>query len=288
MNNENERFFLKNGEVIRQLTECLDVIVEKFESGKIPGDPEKSNAIYAVNQYLEAITDFKTKKQSILNRLNVRTSEPFEEKKAFIELAQKKHIIKALMRIGREKMILTDDPEMLNEELRILVDKGYCDEISISNGSRHYYILSEKGEQALRNKELLAKFRSEVSSAVMPATFVYEASNWTNLYLRRTEMIHKYFQINRNNVNHVIFTTDESKEMVFGCEIDNSVDVNYVFAGIFDERIEEHVEKIKNILNSGHIDQITILNSSDDGKIMLEQAGLEPGRYPQVQFEMVN
>ena len=105
MNNENERFYLENGEVVKLLNECLDAIVEKFECGRIPGDPEKSNAVYAISQYLEAITDFKTKKQTILRKISEKKVEPFEEKKALADLVQKKYAIKTLMRIGREKMI---------------------------------------------------------------------------------------------------------------------------------------------------------------------------------------
>ena len=39
-----------------------------------------------------------------------------------------------------------------------------------------------------------------------------------------------------------IITLDEAKEMVFGCEINNSLEVTYTFAGVFDENISEHIQ----------------------------------------------
>ena len=287
MNNQAEKFREENGEMISQLIESLDAIIKKFDEGVIPGDPEKADALYMLNKYLDSLIGFKARKVQAFNKVRDNSERQFDEEETITELLEKKEYLKQLVRIGWEKMIPAEDAELSDGKDNLLIKEGYLDEIATGPQEKHYYVLSNKGEQTLKSKKLFSKIHKDLSTSVIPQAVVNESFNWSNLYVRRVEMINEYFRRLRGNAEHIIFSLDNSKDMVFGCEVDGSVDVNYVFAGIFDEKIDEHISKLKGIANSGLVDQIIILNSSEDGKALLEREGLNTKALSNIRYEII-
>ncbi|WP_026653307.1 hypothetical protein [Butyrivibrio proteoclasticus] len=287
MNNQAEIFRQENDEMIMQLIESLDAIIKKFDEGVIPGDPEKADALYMLNKYLDSLIGFKARKMQAFSKVKDNSERKFDEEEIISELLEKKEYLKQLVRIGWEKMIPVNDTELSDGKDSLLVDEGYLDEIVTGSKETHYYVLSNKGEKTLKSKKLFSKIRKDLSTSVIPQAVVNESFKWSNLYVRRVEMINEYFKRLRGNAEHIIFSLDNSKDMVFGCEVDGSADVNYVFAGIFDEKIDEHISKLKGIANSGLVDQIIILNSSEDGRALLEGEGLNTKALSNIRYEII-
>ena len=100
-------------------------------------------------------------------------------------------------------------------------------------------------------------------------------------------MINRYFRLKRENADHIVFSLDETKDMVFGCEMNDSEETVYVFAGIFDEKIDDHISQLKSIADSGLVDNLVILNSSEEGKTLLEGEGLLRSKYPQLEYVLI-
>ncbi len=286
-NNQAAKFHQENAEMIQQLIESLDAILERFNEGIIPGEPEKSDAMYMLDTYLDCLMKFKESKSTPFKRIVEIDPEPFNESKSINELLPIRESLILLIRLGREKMIQTKDIDFETYGGKTLIECGYCDEITVGMGESHYYILSEKGEQALKNKSFLASIRKEVRTAVMPQCIMNDSFKWSDLYVRRVEMINMYFETQREKAEHIIFSLDESKEMVFGCEANDSNEVEYIFAGIFNEKIDDHISQIKNIVDSGKIDRLIIINSSQDGRFLLEREGINSEDYPQIRYELI-
>lgn len=287
MNNQAEKFHQENGKMIKQLVESLEAILNKFDEGIIPGEPEKSDAIYMLDTYLDFLIKFKETKPPAFKKVSDQKAQHFDEKASISELSSLRESIYILLKLGREKMILTEDYIFTTNGGLTLIEGGYCDEIIAGMGEIHYYILSEKGEKVVKSKNLLAALRNDVCTAIIPQGMLNDSFKWSNLYVRRIEMINKYFRVKRENVEHIIFSLDESKELVFGCEVNDSEEVDYVFAGIFDEKIDDHISQIKSIASSGRIDHLIILNSSEDGRALLEGEGLDSADYPQIKYELL-
>ena len=287
MNNQAEKFHQENGKMIKQLVESLEAILNKFDEGIIPGEPEKSDAIYMLDTYLDFLIKFKEAKPPAFKKVSDKKAQPFDEKASISELSSLRESIYILLKLGREKMILTEDYIFTTNGGLTLIEGGYCDEIIAGMGEIHYYILSEKGEKAVKSKNLLAALRNDVCTAIIPQGMLNDSFKWSNLYVRRIEMINKYFRVKRENAEHIIFSLDESKELVFGCEVNDSEEVDYIFAGIFDEKIDDHISQIKSIASSGRIDHLIILNSSEDGRALLEGEGLDSADYPQIKYELL-
>jgi len=287
MNHSAVKFHQENGDMIQQLVESLDAILKKFNEGIIPGEPEKSDAMYMLDTYLDCLINFKKEKPPAFIKVSDKLSKPYDESIAVSELMPKRESIDLLLKFGREKMLLTTDSEFESDGGRVLRDGGYYDEIIAGSNEIHYYILSEKGEKAIGSKSLLSSIRKKVCTAIIPKGLLNDSFKWSDLYVRRVEMINQFFRTRRENAEHIVFSLDESKEMVFGCEVNDSEDVDYIFAGIFDEKIDDHLSQIKNITKSGKVDHLIIINSSEDGKALLESEGLSSVDYPQIQYELL-
>ena len=287
MNNQAEKFHQDNGKMIQQLVESLDAILEKFNEGIIPGEPEKSDAMYMLDTYLDCLIKFKEAKPPAFKKVSDKETKPYDENVSLRELSAIRDSIYLLLKLGREKMLLTDEDVFESEGGRALIEGDYCEEIIAGTSESHYYILSEKGEKAVKSKGLLSEIRKNVCTAVMPQGLLNDSYKWSDLYVRRVEMLNRYYRIKKGSVEHIIFSLDESKEMVFGCEVNDSENVEYVFAGIFDEKIDDHISQIKSIAGSGKVDRLVILNSSDDGRVLLEGEGLNSEDYPQIQYELI-
>lgn len=287
MNNQAEKFHQKNGKMIQQLVESLDAILEKFNEGIIPGEPEKSIAMYMLDTYLDCLIKFKAAKPSAFTKISEKETKTFDENLSIGELLSTRESIYLLLRLGREKMIPTDDNDFILNAGKILVEGDYIDEVSTETSENHYYILSKKGEKAVKSKSLMSAIRKEVCTAVLPQSLINDSFKWSDLYVRRVEMLNRYYCKKRRNLEHIIFSLNESNEMVFGCEMNDSEDVEYVFAGVFDEKIDDHILQIKRIVESGKVDRLIILNSSEDGITLLEGEGLNSNDYPQIQYELL-
>ena len=289
MNNQTIKFHLENSSIINQLVESLDAIIKKFDEGIIPGEPEKSDAIYMLNTYLNLLNRFDEVIAPAFVKISNKEADTqkFDENVAQKELMALRDSIRILLRLGREKLIIVNDPAFESAGGKALIGGGYCEEIMVNTGENHYYVLSEKGENAVRNKGLLAALRKDYCTAIIPQGILNESFKWSNLYVRRVEMINKYFRIKRDNAEHIVFSLDESRDMVFGCEINDTEDVTYVFSGIFDEKINDHVFQLKSIADSGRIDHLIVLNSSEEGRAMIEKAGLICKDYPSIEYELL-
>ena len=284
MNNQAEKFYQDNSKMIRQLTESLSAILNKFDQGIIPGEPEKSDALYMLDVYLETLIKFKETKQEAFIKVSPEITHTYDEKIAVKELTNSKVSIYLLLKLAREKMVLTNHHLFDSDEGKQFLLDGYCDEIIGGIDNTHYYILSEKGEKAVRSKTITSSLQNTVCTAVVPQGILNDSFKWSTLYVRRVEMLNKYYRNVKGDAEHIIFSLDETKEMVFGCEIGESTDVIYVFAGIFDEKIDSHMKKLKSIVNSGFVDRLIVLNSSEEGKSLFEGEGLSTADYPQIEF----
>jgi len=287
MSNQAEKFYQDNSKMIQQLTESLSAILSKFDQGIIPGEPEKSDAMYMLDTYLETLIKFKETKQEAYKKVSPEVARAFDEKIAVKELTNSKVSIYILLKLAREKMMLTSHHLFDTDEGKQFILDGYCDEIIGGAENIHYYILSEKGEKAVKSKTITSSLQNKVCTAVVPQGIINDSFKWSTLYVRRVEMLNKYYRNVKGDAEHIIFSLDETKEMVFGCEIGESTDVIYAFAGIFDEKIDSHMKQLKSIVSSGLVDRLIVLNSSEEGKKLFEGEGLSTADYPQIEFVVV-
>ncbi len=287
MNNQEEKFHQENWEMVQQLIDSLDSLIHIYKNGMIPGDPEKSDALYMLKMYFDAFIEFKKTKNKPFRRINGEDSGEYDESISFRELSGTKEGLGLLLKIGHEKMISTSNPVFDSDAGALLCKLKYCEEIIVGNSENHYYILSTKGEKTLKNKTLMASLQKTLCTSIVPQGLINDSFKWSNLYVRRVEMINRYFELKRGEADHIIFSLDETKDMVFGCEINASEETVYVFAGIFDEKIDSHISQIKSIANSGLVDKVVILNSSEEGRILLEGEGLLQANFPQLEYVLL-
>ena len=116
---------------------------------------------------------------------------------------------------------------------------------------------------------------------------ILPSEKWSNLYARRIEFLRQYYLKNKEGKEYILFTLDEAKEMVFGCELSDSIDIEYAFAGIFDEKIFEQINQLKVLASSGRIDSVIILVESQSMANILEKEGINPKDTPHITIEMV-
>lgn len=287
MNKKTEKFHQENKEMVQKLIECLDVILNKFNLGIIPGEPEKSDALYMLNTYMDFLVKFREEKLPVFKKNKESKETAFDEEVIVNELIGLKSSISLLVKLCREKMVLASDESFSSEEGAILIKEGYCEEISVAKSNQNYFILSEKGEKTIKSKFLLSKLHTKLPTAVIPAGMLVESCQWSELYVRRTELINAYFKRYRDNVEHILFSLDESKEMVFGCEVSDCDEVKYVFAGIFDEKIDNHISQLKGMAKSGLIDELIIVISSADEKSLLVDEGLDDTQLYKITYVII-
>ncbi len=287
MNNQAEKFHQENDKMLKQLEESLESVINKFNRGIIPGEPDKSDLIYMLDTYLDLLIKFKETKTAAFTRLYEKDNSTYDETSSINELSRTKEGIEIIIKIGYEKMLLAKNKLFETAGGRLLVDKGYCEEVLAGKEEKRFYILSAKGEKILKSKEFLAAAQKSVCSAIVPAKIINESFKWSNLYVRRVEMINEYYRFKKNDADHIIFSLDESKEMVFGCDITDFNDITYVFAGIFDEKIDDHIELLKEYASSGKIDHIVIINYTDEGRLLLEGEGLVSTDFPKIEYQLL-
>jgi len=286
MSKEYEKFHQNHEDLLAKLLENLNVFAVKFNKGIIPGELEKSDILYLLDMYKEAIDSFGKAEKSYFKRIKSQQS-AFDEEKTYHELQSSKECISLLIRLGREKMISTEEEDFKLETGKFLVASGFCDEIVLEQSGHHYYALSEKGEKVVRNKKIVEKIKKDNPMAIIPGRLILDVDKWSDLYARRVECLKKYYAEKKNHKEHIIFTLDEKKEMVFGCELSDSLEVTYYFAGIFDEKKDDHIEQLKRLADSGLIDSIVIVIDSAETAEILEDEGIDSNHTPHISIEQL-
>ena len=284
MNKEYEKFHRENSDIISDLLASLEALLDKFEKGIVPGEPLKSDALYMLDVYRGSLEAFNKIDAPTFQR-NRTTKSEFDEDKVYQELSGLKDCISLLLRLSREKMIEKDDDAFKSEAGVALIQGNYCDELIMDESGQQYYSLSEKAEKALKNKNFIGKIKKENVLAVVPNEMILSADKWSNLYVRRIDFLRQYYSKKRGGKEYILFTLDESKEMVFGCELSDSLDVEYVFAGVFDEKIDEHIDQLKGLASSERIDKISILIDSQSMAEILKDKGINPKDTPHIAVE---
>lgn len=282
MNREYEKFHRDNKDIIDNLLESLEVLLGKFSQGIVPGEPEKSDALYMLDVYKDAFELINKVETPAFRRIRTEKSS-FDEETTYKEFAGLKDSISLLMKLGREKIIATDDAIFQSYAGKVLLQGNYCDEVVLEGSEKHYYSLSSKAEKTLKSKNLVGKIRKEYPTAVVPKEMILDADKWSNLYVRRIEFLKQYYSEKMEEIEYILFTLDDEKEMVFGCELSDSLEVIYTFAGIFDEKIDKHIEQLKGLAGSGLIDNIIILINSNEMAEILEDEGMK--HIPHISIE---
>ncbi len=281
MNNEYEKFCRENKEIIDNLLTSLEILYNKFESGIIPGEPEKSDALYMLDVYKGAIESFYKTENPAFRKI-ASEKKAFDEKLTIKEISGLQESISLLARLSMEKVISKEDLVFQTLAGKALLNNGYCDELIADESGKNYYILSNKAEKALKNKNVISEIRKENISAIIPNGMIMESDNWSSLYFKRVEFLRKYYSEKRENKEYILFTLDDAKEMVFACELNDSEDVKYSFAAVFDEKIDNHISQLVALSKSGLIDSIEIIIESSDMKELLENEGINEKNTPNI------
>ena len=181
------------------------------------------------------------------------------------------------MKVGREKLVKTDG-YVASEAEKVLIENGYLEEIVSKNNREKYYVLSSKGVQSLKNKIVANKLKETVPGYSVPDNTVVEFDEWSNLYGKRVQLLHEYFEIVRKNAEYLIFPVREGNDLVMGCEISDSMEINYVFPAV-EEWIEisKDLDIINGMAESGLIDNILIVASNEKEKEKVVQNKLVAG-----------
>ena len=287
MNKTSEKFHRENEILINQLIERLSSIFESVSHEKAPVEADKEEAINLLNAYMDSLNSFMKQKSVAFKRLQEKTGIKFDEKESEIELIGYRDIIALLVKLCREKMIPADDLEVNNSSGEVFFEKGYCEKIRLIDQEKDYYILTEKSEKTLRNKALMMKLREEMASAIIPVSIVDDTSNWSDLYVQRMAIINDFFRQKKSGAEYVSFSLGETKDMVFACEISGNIESVYYFAGIFDENIGSNVQQLANIADSGLLDSLTVITTSESAEKELIERGLNPDKMTQVLFERI-
>lgn len=284
MNKEYEKFRRDNEGIIENLLESLNVLIEKFENGIVPGGPDKSDALYMLDVYKDAIEIFNKAEAPAFKRIQTKSG-PFDDEDVYHELSGMKDNISLLLKLSREKLIEKEDPCFDTEAGRLLLQNNYCDEVIIENSGKHYYSLSTKTEKIIKSKSLISRIRNEKATAVVPNSLILSADKWTNLYARRVEFLQQYYSKKKPGIEYILFTLDAEKEMVFGCELGDAVDVTYTFAGVFDKKIDEHIEQLKGLASSELIDHLVVVTDSEQMAGILAEDGVDDEHTPHISID---
>lgn len=286
MSKEYEKFHQNHEDILNNLLESLIVLTNKFDEGIVPGEPEKSDALYMLDVYKDAIDFFSKEEKTYFKRVK-QSQTSFNDERAYLELQGLRDSISLIIRLGNEKMIKVEDAVFESEAGRKVIESGYCDEVILEQSGIHYYALSDKGEKLLKSKKIVEKIRKDAPTAVIPGKLILEADKWSDLYARRIEYLKKYFSEKKDNSEYICFTLDDKKEMVFACELSDSLDVTYYFAAVFDEQIDDHIEQVKRLADSGMIDNIVIVDESPEMTRILEDEGIDSNHTPHISIEQL-
>lgn len=286
MNKEYERFCRDNEGIAEDLLASLQALIAKFERGIIPGEPEKSDALYMLDVYKDALELFNKVEAPVFKRVMAENTS-FDEETIYKELSSIKGSVSLLVRIGREKLIAKDDPVFQSDTGKTLLQGNFCDEIIVDGSGKRYYTLSAKAEKTLKSKSISSKLRKDNATSIIPNGMIVESEKWNNIYVKRVEFLKKFYTEKRTDKEYILFTLDEAKEMVFACELGNTEDLTYIFAGVFDEKIDDHINQLIDLSNSGVIDNIEIIIDSSEMARILESEGIDSIKTPHISIEQL-
>ena len=286
MNSRAEKFRLENNELVQKLYNGLCKLSSNLETNTMPSEGEKESLFDLLGSYIESLKRHEKSNVTMIRRVNDLGADTFDESNVMQELSGLKQSIKLLIRLGCEKMVDVEDILFSEDTGKLLIKSGYCEEIIVEKTGRRYYVLSSKGEKSFRSKTIINQFRKDVNFAVLPTEIIFETSKWSDIYSQRIDLLSFYYKNYRQTSDYIAFTLDELKEMVFGCELEESLDVRYTFACVFDnESKDENVNQLKNLAGSGLIDEILLLVESSEQRMdLVIKDGLDSQLIPQLSY----
>lgn len=285
MRNKTEFFSARNSALICDLSSEISDILNCIDSYGYITEQKQENTIKLLDAYIEAIRSIKEEPPSVINRKNPDKQIIFNETSALEELKVIEKGVAILARAAREKILCHDDLCFKSVFGKHLLEKGYFQEIVLSETGTEYYTLSKKGVESFKNKLVLEAIENQNDTAVIPEGTVSNVDDWGNLYVLRLELLQKYFSKLNGNPEYFTFLAPKSTELVFACEISGTLDIKYVFAGIFEEASRKSdIEQIIDILNSKMVDEIKIITKTDEEKASLISDGLNPEKITHLAF----
>ncbi len=287
--NKTELLQMTREELKDLLIGSLKEIIDIYENGIIPGNPEKSKALNLIEAYKETVHNQGSSDKSLLKIIKSSGKTTFNERTVLRELSGLNKGIILLIRLYFEKLIPANDQEFSSEYGKKLINGGYVDEVVKEEGGIHYYILSNKGRHVISKNDLLNKMYQNGGDNpfVLPKMLDSDINEWTSLYVERLILLNRYFQNYQDSISHLIFSLGTSKEMIFGCKIDGSTETRYYFAGIFNDNKNDDISNLKEILSSGNIDRMIVIVDTETKKKELVASGLDPVVFPQISYEIV-
>lgn len=272
MNSVDEQFRLRNKQLVLDLAGELSSISSALKNkGSISIDSKK-HAISLLEQYIEALNFLRTAKPVSLKRVNAKTICKYNEQQVVEELGNDKGSIELLVKLGREKMIHTEQYEFCKAS-KDLLQKGYIEEIVEVESESRYYILSSKGIRSLKSKNVAMRLKNKVSDFSVPDNSIFEFDEWTNIYGERIRLLQTYFKI-MNCSDYFVFPIGDNRELVMASRIEDSISVEYFFPAVFSDSKEKDINCICAMAESGLVDSIVIICGTLAEKEELVNEGL--------------
>ncbi|MEG0836232.1 MAG: hypothetical protein RR413_12400, partial [Christensenellaceae bacterium] len=175
-------------------------------------------------------------------------------------------IINMLCRIGLEKIVSTRDIGIDQELLRQLVDANLVTDISTDTDLENNicFALTTKGWNWMKSKNFQKK--SQNSLPTFPTLVGIETNFWNELSFRRAKLIHDYYNEYPTTYGYIMFAFPQNKQLLFGCEISETVEVSYVCPYVFNEApLKKDVDTLCEILNTSKVKVLTIVSLSTIG-----------------------
>lgn len=288
MNEKEALFYQENEKMISDLISSLCIINKKFNEGIIPGNPEKENTIKLLENYRKALLEYKRDEISIKNKTVKKENienKGNDENKVIEILTNNKEVIDLLIAFVLEKMIPIKD-NRLKMDLNMQLEKmGIIEKVVVGVKKEIFWVLSKKGVLLFKNEKILKLMKDTSNNAYIPDKIIDDNYILSDYYVRQVVILNNYYRIKKMNAPHFIFSFDDSKELLLACEIADSQKVTYVLAGVFDERIDSQISKIKKLISTGGIDSLKILYGSYNQRMFLEKNGLSSLNYSSIEFE---
>lgn len=287
MKDKSERFLIENKKLVDDLCNELSKAIKSIDSVGTISAVKGERIVALLDDYISAIHMSKEEAVSIIKTIDTLKI-AFDEKKVLKELDSLGDGIELLAKVAREKIIGASSDDFKSDSGKRLIENGYLQLIELKGNSSQYYALSKKGIKSIKTKSVQDVMRSKSNAGVIPASIVPAVDDWGNLYCKRLERIHRYFNRTKKGTEYFTFLAFKDSEMVFACEVSDSVDVSYVFSGIFDDySMSKDIGQIVDILGSGLVDEIKILVESEDEKEKLIANGLDPNEMKHLTFDVI-
>ena len=270
---------------VSNLIGMFDNILKMRDKGIVVGNPDKDAVKKALKEYLKCLSSERDR-HSVFDYEIEHELEPYDSDEECKKIMHGTSTIVDLLRVAREKMVLVNDFDNNREHFDSLVELGYCDEIAIKEGGKKYMVLSPKGERVLTDSNILDKMVDERSESVIPQALVSDSHAWSSLYVKRSEMMSKYYR-GMLDTEYITFAMGTDDDMVFGCEVSDSDEVKYAFAAVFDERGSDQVSYISALLATGLIDELVVLGNNREEIDYIKSKGIVSSEDTVVSYELI-